>query len=557
MAGRLVYQGKEFFEEFTIRNGDSLEYYPLTETGNFGWNLKISEDGSRAIAEVQNERPGTFSLKNNIVWRRKWFLEHNIIWKELDWCVDPVKAEIFHAELQARGIKYGIVPDFWNKILAVQGSAEVLIAEQTPPIPPINAHIIDFEDGLESKQQITDIVDYYASKIITCEKDDVIARKIPGREGRPGRDIFGNELPVYEMVDLQLKAGPNTYLSADGLEVRAKFHGTPIKLNKYTYSVEEIFYLDQDVDLETGSIEFPGDVIITKNVEDGFHVYSDRRIQIKGLVSGADLKAEDGIDISNSVFNSHIIVGEKHVIRTQFIRNLQELADKLDLLLEQLNKLEDYKCNTRIPYNYIFRIVVERKFRDLPSLVLRLCELTNHEDESFYTRQILIAVHTLKYFIIDNYFSKLKDDRYLVASLQEIKEFLSKKRNIKPEKAAIVAGYVQNSDIISSGDFLCRNDVYNSTIKAEGEINIRGACRASKLEAGSRIYVYELGSQGVGTDTIIKLPVNGCLTAEYCYPNVKVIIGKECVPIDQTVRKLDVYIENGTLWVDKLKWLGL
>ena len=243
MAGRLVYQGKEFFEEFTIRNGDSLEYYPLTETGNFGWDLKVSEDGSRAIAEVQNERPGTFSLKNNIVWRRKWFLEHNIIWKELEWCVDLVKAGIFQAELQTRGIKYGIVPDFWNKILAVQGSAEVLIAEQTPPIPPINAHIIDFEDGLESKQQITDIVDYYASKIITCEKDDVIARKIPGREGRPGRDMFGNELPVYEMVDLQLKAGPNTYLSADGLEVRAKFHGTPIKLNKYTYSVEEIISL--------------------------------------------------------------------------------------------------------------------------------------------------------------------------------------------------------------------------------------------------------------------------------------------------------------------------
>jgi hypothetical protein len=151
--------------------------------------------------------------------------------------------------------------------------------------------------------------------------------------------------------------------------------------------------------------------------------------------------------------------------------------------------------------------------------------------------------------------SQVKDSSYLIAALREIKAFLADNGAFAPERVALIVGYIQNSEIKSSGDFICRKDTYNSKIEAAGAIRIFGACRACSLTAGNKIYVYELGSTDGGGDTVLKLPATGHLTAEYCHSTVKIFIGGEYIPIDQNYRKLDVYIEKGKVWVDKLKWL--
>jgi hypothetical protein len=103
-------------------------------------------------------------------------------------------------------------------------------------------------------------------------------------------------------------------------------------------------------------------------------------------------------------------------------------------------------------------------------------------------------------------------------------------------------------------DYVCRRDIYNSNVRAEGDIKIFGVCRMSKLIGGNKITVHELGTW-MGGRYHRKAAFIRTLTAEYCHPNVKIYFGKDYIPIEQTVRKLDVYMENGKLWVDKLKWL--
>jgi uncharacterized protein (DUF342 family) len=373
--------------------------------------------------------------------------------------------------------------------------------------------------------------------------------------GIPGKDIFGREIPVEKMKDFNLKASKNAYLTEDSLEVRAMVPGSPFKLKNHTYAIEQVYLVNKDVDLNTGSIEFPGDVIVSNNVSDGFHVYSGGRVSIKGLVSGARLKAEGGINIGNNVFNSNITVGEKHYIRSQFVKKCIEIEQRLKDLLRQIEEIQSSVENPYISFKQLFRAVLERKYLDIPITARELSNLAQAEDEDFFTRNVITAVHTIKYFVAGIGPFEIKDNSYLVVSLREIHNFLLEKGNFVPENIAFVAGYIQNSEIKCSGDLICRRDIYNSDIRVEGNIKIFGVCRGSSLSGGKSVFVYELGSSEGGGDTIIRIPPSGHLTAEYCHSDVKIFIGKEYIPMEQTVRKLDVYFEGGKLWVDKLKWL--
>jgi hypothetical protein len=555
LAGRLLYNGQEVFEEVTFYPGDKIEYYPVKSKGEFSWELQISQDGSRAVAKVKHERPGRYVLKKDIDWRKKWFLANDVRWEEdSNWYFQPEWEQALRDELAAKGIIHGIKPDYWQKIRAVNGVDEVTIAEQTNPVLPVHPMLEDFfEINKEVEAGSEEVIDYFASKLLVCEQNDILARKIPGKEGVPGRDIFGKVLPVERMHDFQLRAGENAYLNANGLEVRAQCSGSPLKLKNNIYAVEKVHLVKKDVDLDTGSIEFPGDVIVAENVQDGLHVFANGRISVQGMVSGAELKAEGGIIISKNVFNSSIIVGEKHYQRSQFITLLKRVEEDLRLLMCRLEELQSLAPKSGITYKQLFHAVMEKQFAHLPANIQGLTALLKASDEDFYTREIIIAIHTLKCLMEGISYFELKDNSYLLTSLKDIHYFLQEKDILIPEKVAFVAGYVQNSQIKTSGDFICRKDMFNSDIRAEGDIKIFGTCRASKLISGNKIFVYELGSMEGGDDTLVILPPAGHLSAEYCHPNVKIFLGKEYVPIEQSCHKLDIYIENGRLWVDKLK----
>lgn len=555
MAGKVKYKDTELFDEFKIAKEESIDFYPLINNGDFSWEIRAEEDGSRAVAKVRHERPGRFVMDEEVAWKKRWFLERNIFWEQSPWCIRPEVEQLFKNELRKKGIVSGLKQDFWQEILALEGTDEILIAQGSKPVEPIHAILEDFESSSNNDELDADKIDFFASKLEVLEKDDLLAKKIPGREGIPGKDIFGKEIPVQKMKDFKLKVKKNAYLSEDGLEVRAACSGTPKKLANYTYSVEKVHIVNNDVDLNTGSIEFPGDVIISNNVLDGFHVFSSGRVSIKGLVSGARLKAEGGISIGRNVFNSNITVGERHYQRSQFLRQLGEMEQRLLNFIKQLGEIQNSITNPNISFKHLFRTVLERKYFDIPTKARELSSLTQVEDEDFFTREIIAAVHTVKYFVVGVGPFEIKDNTYLLASLREIHNFLMEKGTLVPENVAFIAGYVQNSEIKCSGDFVCRRDIYNSDVRAEGDIKILGVCRMSKLIGGNKITVHELGTSEGGGDTIVKLPSSGQLTAEYCHPNVKIYFGKDYIPIDQTVRKLDVYTENGKLWVDKLKWL--
>lgn len=555
-AGKLLKQGKELKEEHHVLKGETLEFYPVTRQGGLTWNIDVLPDGSKAVAAVKHEHSGRYVLSEDIPPITRIFFEKFIIWESTPDSGEQLTEDLLKRELNDKGIIYGIKPNLWVDFLTVDGGKEILIAEYSPAIQPTQPQLIDYvgDPAFENEDEDdVDKIDFFASKLRICQKDELLAKKIPGKEGTPGVNIFGQTLTTEKFNDFHFKVKKNAYVSEDGLEVRASCSGTPLRVNNNTYVVENAYILNRDVDLETGSIDFPGDVSIGRDVKEGLSVNSGGKILVQGSVSGASLKAEAGLAVRNNIIASRIAIGEKHVFRSQLLKGLREINEDLSHCVIQVEQLQNVSGNPNV--GQLLKIIIEKNFQQLPKKTEDLETLLSYKDPDYVSQELEIAVKTIKHFLTGLGPLQLKNLIYLKNSLKVIGYFLFTKGDLIPGSVICETNYVQNSEINCSGDFICRKGIYNSEIKIEGSIKILGVCRGGEINCAGDIYIWELGGSCMSTTTI-RAGKNSRLKIDFCHPNIWIYVGKELVRIDESIQKLDIYREKGMLQVEKLKWDG-
>ena len=104
---------------------------------------------------------------------------------------------------------------------------------------------------------------------------EVVARRIPEKEGIPGTTVTGTEIPFSTESVSQLQPGNHTRLVDD--EVVAEIGGQ-LQIRENAFHIEDHLEITGTVGFETGSIEFPGDVVLRGEVKDGFHIWAGRSI---------------------------------------------------------------------------------------------------------------------------------------------------------------------------------------------------------------------------------------------------------------------------------------
>ncbi|RNC29529.1 MAG: hypothetical protein AWM53_00527 [Candidatus Dichloromethanomonas elyunquensis] len=553
-AGKLVYGGNEIDKEFSVQKGDVFEFYPETKKGGLTWQIEVKQDGSQAWATVKHEQSGKYKLTENISHLTRLSLERLVSWESIPDSEESRTEEDFKRDLSGKGILCGLKPNIWVDFLTGDGEKTIVIAEATPPVQPIQPQLIDYVgEPVFEEEGDENTIDYFACKLKICQKDEVLAKKIPGKEGVPGINVFGKILPVENYRNFEFKLKKNVYLSEDGLEVRASCSGTPLRVNNYTYLVENAYILNSDINLETGSIDFPGDVFIGRDIKDGLYVYSGGKITVQGSVSSADIKAEAGLTVFNNTIASHIVVGEKHVFRSQLVKGLKEVQEELNLCINQVKQLQNASGNTNT--GQLLKVLLEKNFSQLPNKAEELEGLLRFKDPDFMSPELEVAVKTVKHFLTGLGPLQLKNPVYLTNALKVISYFLSTKGELIPSSVICDTNYVQNSEISCAGDFICKKGIYNSMIKIEGNIKILGVCRGGEINCSGNIYIWELGGSCMSATTI-RAAKNSRISVDYSHPNIKIYVGKELVRIDEGVQKLDIYREKAILQVEKLKWDG-
>ncbi|HUS89525.1 MAG TPA: FapA family protein, partial [Desulfosporosinus sp.] len=392
-AGGVWLNGKLQDKLFPISSGDRVEYHPYAQGGLLTWELQVRFQGLSVVAKVRHELPGHYVLPKDLPAMEEIDLAQVATW-ESQLALGEIWDETrLNADLEQLKVVHGRRLGIWPEIMAVQGVGEVVIAEASLPVPCQHAQLEDFV-GASQVLSASDEgkIDFFASRVKLVEEGAVLARKIPGMPGVPGKDVLGKVLGTATFKDFQFRLKKNVYLSADGLEVVAACAGQPVRLDEKTYMVENVYVLHQDVDLATGSIEFPGDVLIQGNVQDGLRIFAGGRLEIKGSVSHAELRAERGAKIYQNLLGGKIVVGEKFVVRSELLSCVSELRDQLSVCLRNTAGLIKAPGAVNFKPGQCLKLVMEKQFPELPKLSKRVEKFVlEHKNDEMVTEGLIVS----------------------------------------------------------------------------------------------------------------------------------------------------------------------
>ncbi|MCO1601272.1 DUF342 domain-containing protein [Desulfosporosinus nitroreducens] len=553
-AGEVWYNGVLQENPFRVSFGDQVEFHPLAQPGLLTWEMDVRFQGLSVVAKVKHELPGHYILAENLPPAEEINLVQFLTWESL-----PAQGEIWdearlNADLEQLKVVHGRRLRVWEEILAVKGVQEVVVAEATLPIPPEHARLEDFvgepeaNSGQEGKK-----IDFFASKVKLVEEGAVLARKIPSSPGIPGQDVLGKVLPAAAAKDFQFRLKKNVYLSPNELEVVANCAGQPVRLDEKTYSVEHVYIMNKDVDLATGSIEFPGDVFVNGNVQDGLRVFAGGKIEIRGSVSHAEIRAEKGAKIHQNLLGGKIVIGEKFVVRSELLRLASELQNRLSACLQRTAEVIKSPGAVNLKQGQCLKLVMEKQFPELPKLSNRLEKfIIDNKDDEVITEGLSVSIRTAKRFLTGLGPLEPQSIPILLRVNQAFEQFTQSLTIEISDKLSFVVSYVQGATIECGGSFECQKGTYNSDIRVEGDVTIEGVCRGGKIFAGGKVQIRELGGSEVSS-TFVQISPESRLYVKYCHSNVVIAVGKEIIQIEEPYRNLEIYRENGKVQIEKIR----
>lgn len=249
--------------------------------------------------------------------------------------------------LEKNGIIYGIVDDDSLSLFIkdnTYGEQFFEIAKGLDPIDGTDAQIVYMfeKDYLKAGYLAEDGTMDFKNRgdIPFVAKGDILAEKIPLKEGKEGVNIYGEAIPSVQAEDMSFFLGKGVRLSKDQLTVVADVDGIPKVEPGNEISVNDACFIEGDVDYSTGHIKFNKNVYITGSIKSGFRV--EAIDVVAKTIDGGFVNAQGDVFIQNSVTES--IIQAKGSIKAGFMHRskaacmgnmniLKEIVDT-DIILE-------------------------------------------------------------------------------------------------------------------------------------------------------------------------------------------------------------------------------
>jgi uncharacterized protein (DUF342 family) len=224
---------------------------------------------------------------------------------------DSIALEALKEFISQKGIIPGLIgdDDVTNFLTSLEPREEGwLIAEGTPPRSGEDARIIYHFDteahkvGTVREGGVIDFKDKGETQQV--KEGGLLAEKIPLVKEIPGKDVFGQMIPVDKARDALLLAGENAKVSEDGLKIFAKTGGRPALVKDGRISVYPELRIEGDVGLETGHIQFNGHINVRGIIQEGFRVKGGRLTALE--INKAEVDIEGDIDIRGGIIGSKV-----------------------------------------------------------------------------------------------------------------------------------------------------------------------------------------------------------------------------------------------------------
>ncbi len=213
---------------------------------------------------------------------------------------ESIKKDVIIEYLKKKGIVYGIkdLPD------VIETGKRYLVAEGKYPVPGRDASLeILHEVDKEIRPKVLDDgrVDYRELDVLVIvKKGDIIARRIPPTSGSPGINVKGETVPSKPGKEKALPIGLNVEISSfDENILVAKIDGQLVEEDD-KISVFPIYEVKGDLDFSVGNINFPGSVVVRRNVKPGFKIEAKGKVEVYESAEECDIITDGNIIIKKS-----------------------------------------------------------------------------------------------------------------------------------------------------------------------------------------------------------------------------------------------------------------
>ncbi|MFA5575832.1 MAG: FapA family protein [Tissierellaceae bacterium] len=220
---------------------------------------------------------------------------------------------------------HGLDEDLLLRLLECNNLNEkIQIAEGKAPVAGKDGTIkyyFDMNRPMLPKLREDGTVDYKElDSINVVKKGDILAEIIPPVEGIDGIKVNGNPIPHAKGKTPRFSYGKNTLVSSDSRFLESLIDGL-VEFNNGKISVSELLVLDY-INNSTGNIDFTGNVIINKDILNGFSLTTTGSVEVKGAVEGGLIQCNGDVLIRQGIQGyNKLTVNSNGNLSTKFIEN--------------------------------------------------------------------------------------------------------------------------------------------------------------------------------------------------------------------------------------------
>lgn len=226
---------------------------------------------------------------------------------------EEIIQEIKHLDIRIDKAGIKNIEKFAAAMVQERVPEAAVIARGQAPIPDKNGQLKKlFDDPAEHSEQPDDAapndqskptddqgaheVDgkshYERSSIVTVKAQQKFMLVVPPETGTDGTDVYGQPIPRKLGREVSFRLGSNVERKEDHLVATCAGR---LEIVSEKISVNTKLEIPGNVDFSVGNIDFPGEVIIAKNVLDLFKVHSDSTVVVKGLIEAAEVHAGEDL----------------------------------------------------------------------------------------------------------------------------------------------------------------------------------------------------------------------------------------------------------------------
>ncbi|TFD95779.1 FapA family protein [Jeotgalibacillus sp. R-1-5s-1] len=447
--------------------------------------------------------------------------------------------------LRQKEIKVDIDVNLVNEILANPTAGRHKIAGGLYPVAGIDG-AIDFQIQTEIKEIFTSdekgkMNFRERNTLPAVESGDILGEVKEPIPGQAGYDIFKQPLEPRSVnpVTCMLKPG----VRMDGSLIVAEIAGRPSikkKKNMYEIGVENTYFVDGDVGLESGNIVYKGNVEVKGSVQTGMKVEASGDITVNKSINQATCLAGDSVVIKGHIITSRVTTGHENRFKKagELLKVIKDELNRLELTLQQVKGsakyLEIQQLNRGV--SPILELLIDANFQGLKGSVQSLHQVSNHDREEFPEPFQKVMGNLYQYFL------QTSESAVDFSDLEELKSDLNKLmqhfHESKPSDIECLS--VINSDLVSAGDITIKGDsCVNAQLEAEGTIVINGSFRGGKAYAKRGIVFNEAGAVS-GTPTHLCVSAGGFIRGHHAFEGTVLEIGKNKKILEKSYQSFEV-----------------